>query len=222
MDAIGRGFLVNQVAKVLSLPAEEVHRELSARARQRVERSSRRSRGPADAEPASADSRRALGSDRAAQLDPAQRAMRELLEVLLNDPSHFAAVSSWLAPGAFADPQLAAVGEAVVELIETTGSCEIADLLGRFTDPSDAEFVLALQTQGQGKDNYAAQVAGAIQCLERSRQRDEARRAAQEAPDVNEQLRVVGQARRQLAGFLGSGPLVHATRNEEPRGSDSL
>ena len=79
MDAIGRGFLVNQVAKVLSLPAEEVHRELSRRARQRVERSSRMPRGPVDAEPASVQSRRASGGDRTVRLDPAQRALRELL-----------------------------------------------------------------------------------------------------------------------------------------------
>ena len=221
MDTIGRGFLVNQVAKVLSLPAEEVHRELSRRSRQRVARSSRMSRAPADDEPSPAGPRRVPGADQTARPDPAQRALRELLEVLVNDPSHYATVSSWLRPEAFADPQLAAVGDAVLDLIETTGSCEIAALLGRFTDPSDAECVLDLHTQGQQKGNYAAQVEGAIRYLERSQQRDEARQAAKQASDVDEQLRVVGQSRRRSAGFLGSGPLVHAMRNEDSRDRDS-
>ena len=223
-DGIGLGILANHVAAVLNIPPDEAYRELIRRVerlRQRMERSSRVTRGPADTASVPDPPRVASEAGSTGRPDPAQRALRELLEVLVNDPSHFETVSSWLRPEAFADPQLAAVSDAVLNLVETTGFCEIAALLGRFTDPSDAECVLDLQTQGQQKGNYAAQVAGAIRCMERSQQRDEARQAAKQASDVDEQLRVVGQSRRRSAGFLGSGPLVHAMRNEDPRDRDS-
>jgi hypothetical protein len=73
------------------------------------------------------------------------------------------------------------IAQAVVTLIQTTRACELTALLSCFDDPADADLIVAMQSRGEQKSNFAQRVEGAVASLQRYGARrqveDSARRA---------------------------------------------
>ncbi len=146
-DPIQRGLIVNQLGKLLGLRPEEVNRQLRI-----VARSS----------PAATDS----GSEPQTPLkrpsDPAMIAMRELLEVFVNDASFYERAAEEFDAGLIADRDLRQVADAVRELATDERPFSLVRLLARFESPELSGLITDLPAGGERRGNYEATVDGAV------------------------------------------------------------
>jgi DNA primase len=155
LDSIQLGLLVNQLSKVLSLPPGDVHQQLA--------------RGARVVAKGAAPSR-----DRQLQSPPSnseQESLRQILEVLLNEPSCYADVADVLDPSAIEDPALAAVAKALISIFDSAGpdGFRLNDLIGKLELPSFAALVTDLQIRGEHRGGYEQAIQGAVECLRSSR-----------------------------------------------------
>lgn len=153
LDAMQTGFLLNGVGKLIGLPAEEVHRRLTATLRDGRTRPS--------GLPGAEESRRP--NDRTFSAE--QEAFRQIIEVLLNEPEHFAAVGDDFDPSLIRDPGLSAVAGALVVLLRSEDEFRLVDLIGRFDSPALSALITDLAERGERQGKYGETVAGAIACL---------------------------------------------------------
>ncbi len=191
IDAIAMGMLLTQLSGMLSVPAEDLRRQLL------------RMSGPGGskaqaATPTGAEHRSAGG------LNAEQRALREIIEVLLNASDYFPAVAEHLDPARIEDPALATVA---VELIGTLTNGEpfrLDEFIGQFELPSYGGLITDLQLRGEHRGGYDAAISGALACLDsRVSSRQAARLAeairarsegADTPPDDDERLRALGMS----------------------------
>ena len=99
--------------------------------------------------------------------------MRQIVEVLLNQPEHYPAVRSILEPGAIGDAGLARVAEELTAMLETHEPFRVDELIGRLQSVELAGLITDLQASGERRSGYGAVIEGAIDCLdafERSKQ----------------------------------------------------
>ena len=181
IDPIAQGLLVNQLSKVLSLPAEDLHRQLQQMQR-RSHASPRTGRATSEA-------------DGAPQLRSAeQQAWRQMIEVLLNAPQRWAAVADRFDPEEIRDEALAAVARAFVERIEAGGSEEfrLDELIGRFGSPEYGRVITDLQARGEARGEYEATLQGALRCISSAQQ---SRKATQLAEEIRGSRRASGKDR---------------------------
>jgi len=150
VDAIQKGLIANQVAKLLDLPGEEVHRLLGGR---------RHSPGRGG-DPVPRPQEPPCGGPTAEQA-----ALTWMLEVLLNEPGLYGTVREVFDPQRFADPGLRRIASGVVALAERLGEFTLAELLSHFTDPADAQRITELHIRGTERANWDATLAGAAACL---------------------------------------------------------
>ncbi|MBN2563784.1 MAG: DNA primase [Phycisphaerae bacterium] len=156
-EPIQRGLILNQVGKLLGLSSEEVHRQLRI-----VARRSGPVRGVDDGGPR---------SERAPVTpDAACAAMRELLGVLLNEPSYYASIATEFDPGLIPDRATREIAQAVVETAQEDPDFTLPALISRFESVETAKRIVALQTAAETRGNVAATVEGAVQCLQRLRE----------------------------------------------------
>ena len=113
--------------------------------------------------------------------DRVAAATRQVLEVLLCEPSYFVSVADHFDPQALGDDDLRAVGHAVVRLCDQYGRFELTDLLGQFDDPRFGRLVTDLAEAGERRGNHGATIEGAVECLQRCRKGREAAQAARAA-----------------------------------------
>lgn len=201
IDPIQTGLLITQLSQIVSLPAEDLL--------QQVLRMSRRSRS----------STAVMGAARQAQPEATvpqkgsnsqQEALRQIVEVLLNEPAYYAHVASWLKPERVWDPALSAVVAEMVTVLNSGRRLQLAELIGRFESPDFGQLITDLQDRGERRGQYAMVIEGAMACLdsfERSRHvaalADDIRRSRQQAgdqqapADEDERLRELGDAARQ-------------------------
>ncbi len=162
VDAIQRGLLVNQVARLLKTDPQEVH-SLVARLR------SKRGRGvpgqvtlPKAAPPTGEE----------------QTAWRHVLEVLLNKPGALGAVGSLPDAEQIVDQRDRRIAKIVFERAEKLAEFGIADVLAGCQEPGDAERVAQLAQRGTG-GNHEAKLRLAcerIRRADRARQLDKSKR----------------------------------------------
>jgi len=140
---IQRGLILNQVGKLLGLPSEDVYRQLRSLARRnRVARHA----GEAPTEGARIRDARAA-------------ATRELLEVLLNEPTYYASIAGEFHPAYLRDPTLVHIGRALVELLgdtPTDTSTEGTSAEGTSTEGTSAE---GTSTEGTSTEGTSAEGA---------------------------------------------------------------
>ena len=188
-DAIQRGLLANQIGKLLGLSSEEVHRHLGSMARRKAAPNE-----PTPTEEATAASRSASSA-----------AMRDLLEVLLNEPGYFESVKTQYCPAFLGDRIDREIGEAALSVFEETGGLSVGALLARFEEVESARRIVDLQIAGEERGNFAARVEGAVATLQKIRQRDrmESLVAAsrREETESSSSLRAVGEMARGLHHF---------------------
>ncbi len=166
IDPIQMGLLVNQLGKILTLPPEDVHSRLQAMVKESARRAAGKSAGSVSTDPAAAERK----------MDVEQRALRQILEVLLNEPHRYPDVADRFQPAALHDPALAAVAKAFIETIDAGEAFHLGNLIRRFELPAFATLITDLQTSGERRSGYDAVVAGALQCLSSA---GHARRTAQ-------------------------------------------
>jgi DNA primase len=151
LDPIQMGFLVNQLSKVLSLPAEGLHRELTGWARKNSASSKQTQVQVGDAE---------HGHSHAEQ-----EAYRQLIEMLLNEPQRYAEIEDILVPSSIHDPALSEVAQELVSLLRANPVFELSDLIRRFESPAFGQLITDLQIRGQQRGDYSADIDGARQRL---------------------------------------------------------
>jgi DNA primase len=152
-DPIQRGLIVNQVGKLLGLASEEVNRQLRVLSRAAA---SPPRQTASTVKPVSASTR-----------DAAEAAMKELIEVLLNEPSFFAEIAPVFEPSLCTDETLRQIAQAIVELHEEESGIDLVRLISRFESVEVSSQITDLQASGEKRGNYQATVAGATHRLMR-------------------------------------------------------
>jgi len=135
------------------------------------------------------------GTDGAQRLQSAeQRAWREMIEVLLNEPQLYAAVADRFAPEGIRAEALAAVARAFVEMVEAGGSegFRLDELIGRFGTPEYGRRIIDLQARGEARGKFEATLSGALHCISSAQQ---SRKAAQLAEAIRGSRRASGESR---------------------------
>lgn len=156
-DALQRGMWAVRVAKMLGLEVQEVHRTL-----QRMRGGTRRSQGPgARGEGTTEDE---TGQKR--QRDAEQAALRQIVEVLLNEPAYYEVAREALKIEAMADADLAQVARILQQLCESGMPWELTDLLAQLPEARFGQLVTDLQMAGQRRGQLDRTLDGAIQCLQ--------------------------------------------------------
>lgn len=160
VDPIQKGLLVNQLAKVLAMPAEDLHRQL--------DRLTRRARRPWLAPTGAASRGGAEQSAGGASGLPNARqdALRQVVEVLLNDPSEYRATIGWFDPAAIRDEAVACVARTLTEVLASEEPFRLDEFIGRFESETFARLIIDLQTRGEKRGQYPEVIDGARECIE--------------------------------------------------------
>lgn len=178
IDPIQVGLLLNQLGKILSLPPEELHRQIKARTKTRTGRPTTASSGNSASDN---DGRSGRAEVTAGPPNAEQRAYREILEVLLNAPGHYPAVAPVMDPARVENPELAAIMRELKAILEACLPLRLDELIGRFESPDYACLITDLQLQGERRGGYRRTIEGAVNCLMAYPQ---VRRAAQCAREI--------------------------------------
>ena len=135
VDAIQRGVIIHQVARLLALPAQEVAGLFSRRPARRGPPSANRPSGTADAE---------------------QLALVSILEILVCEPCLLADVSEALRPDRFEDPAYRHIAEVFLDLADRLGDFEVSELIAALESPDEARLVTDMVFRGDQRGNHAA------------------------------------------------------------------
>lgn len=166
VDPIQKGLLLSQLSKVLSIPAEELYRRV-----QRMSKQSGARLAPGQGTGFSAG--QSVEKDRRAS-NAAQLALRQIVEVLLNDPDHYPDVKEIFDPAIIEDAALAEVAGHLVEILESEQPFRLDELIGRFESEQFGRLITDLQFQGERRGQFETVIDGAIGCLDNWRQWREA------------------------------------------------
>jgi DNA primase len=158
IDPIQRGLLVNQLSKILSVPGEDLHRQL-ARLTRRAGRGTMFARGAGGGLSPGVTSR-------AAQPNARQEALRQVVEVLLNDGAQYPAVASWFDPDQIREPDLATVARALVAILQSGNLFRLDEFIGQFASEGFGRLITDLQIRGEQRGRYAEVIEGARCCIE--------------------------------------------------------
>lgn len=165
IDPIQKGLLVNELSKILTLPAEDLHRQLEHLAQRSESRHGEAQ--PSRSAETEEESFVAVGAE--------QRALQQVVEVLLNEPAWFSSVDSVFEPTAIRDRKIAQIAVDLINMLRSGDPFEISELIGRFESPEFGRIITDLQARGEQRGKYAAVIEGAIPCLQSCQQ---ARRTA--------------------------------------------
>jgi len=157
IDQIQIGLLLNQVSKILSLPGVELHRQL-----RRMMRPSGSRVSPSSATTAAVPGNTTVERGASAE----QEALRQMVEVLLNEPAHYRTAGAHLDPSAIREPALSSVAAELVGMLESGEPFRLDELIGRFESAGYGRLITDLQVRGERRGGYAAVIEGAIACME--------------------------------------------------------
>jgi len=160
IDPIQKGLLVNQLSKVLSLPAEDLHRQL----RRMAKRTSRLR--PASSPAESGPNAGAAATTPAPKPSAEQQALRQMVAVLLNDPQRYPAVAGRFDPSLIRDDSLATVARELVAMLTAREPFRLDVFIGRFESPELARLITDLQVEGERRGAGAEVLEGALACLD--------------------------------------------------------
>jgi DNA primase len=175
LDALQRGVVVHQLARLLAIPSEEVGRMLRATERPAAE-PKKGNRGHISSGTA------ASGPCAARPQDAEEAGARDILIVAICEPGMYPRGSDLLRPERFADHQLRRVASEVLLLIEQWGTFSVAELLERLHDPAAAACVVNLLDEGRAAGQLGER-------LEVARRRLEGMATASRSRKVHEELR---------------------------------
>ncbi len=159
LSPIETGLIVNKVAGIVGVDGNQIGRELTKRIA-RVQNATR----------ADAAQHTARSLDLGAGL--VARAQREVLEVLLNDPSLFETSREALSADVFTVPALRQVATVLFEALEADPQASLRTVLSRVESEHLANLIVTLQAEGENKRNFESRLKDALIVIDRHRIRD--------------------------------------------------
>ncbi len=152
------GLRVNQISRIIGLDSNQINAELA--------RHLRRARNAAGYE---------RGNQKPAVVDYGHGAFagaqREVLEVLLNEPSLYETVRQKIAAEVFDVPILRQIGEIVFETLEDESEVSLRQFLARTESVRLGNCLMELAQAGQEKGNFEWRLAKALESIERHQAR---------------------------------------------------
>jgi len=158
LSPIEKGLIVNNLARVMSLDAKEIHNELNRRANRARTASSYS--GEADEAHTPLD----LGEGLSAN------AQREIIEVLLAHPSMFDDVKDKISPANFDIPALQQIAQAIFQTLGEQPRAALSVMCSAVEDPRIAGIMTTLEHDGSQKGNYTKRLTDALAALEHTEQ----------------------------------------------------
>jgi DNA primase len=158
LSPIERGLIVNNLSRIMSLDAREIHNELNRRTSRARTASSYTGRAGDSQAPLD------LGEGLAAN------AQREILEVLLAHPSMFDDVKDKLTPENFDVPVLRLVAQAVFGALFEHPRAPLPVICSAVEDTRIAGLMTSLEHEGSEKGNFSKRLADALTVLEQGEQ----------------------------------------------------
>jgi DNA primase len=157
IDPIQKGLLLGQLSKILSIPAEDLYRRVDRMVRRDKERLSNSSVTVGTIPKISS-------SPLAARMD--QVALRQIVEVLLNEPGLYKRVVSVFDPAAIEDKHLSVVAQELKTMLEADEPFRMDELIGRFDEPAYGGLITDLQMRGERRGgDYKETIEAAGKCL---------------------------------------------------------
>ena len=159
MDGIARGFLLNHVAQLISIPTDEVGRMVRGLDR----------RG---GRPNAGKTQPVLRQGSGRILNGRSRAHREILEVLLNQPQFFPAVAEVMPDPTeeISEPVLLGAADIIWNFYRENPEGNLAQLLARCQSPEMAVVITDLAAAGEERENYINTLNGALENIKRLRE----------------------------------------------------
>jgi len=158
LPAIERGLVVNRLSTIIPLDGKQINAELS----RKIAALTR-------------TGRRDLENKKVPALDLGQglaaAAQREILEVLLNQPSFFEFVKQKITPAAFDVPILAKTANVLFETLSSDPDASLKQVLAKAEDVSLGSCIVELAQVGAGKGNFESRLTGALDVIQRLQQR---------------------------------------------------
>lgn len=175
IDPIRRGLILNHVAKLVHITADQAHQQLQ-RATRRLTRRSRTTRDANDSSYAASEGERLSRGDSAdmqtkgtAAYSAADTlsavAAREVLEVVLNRPDLWVDLDGQVGPDDFPPGPLRSLGHAIWALAELNDQFTVADVLDRCEDVQLASMAANLHEAGHRRQNFEVTLRDAVQAL---------------------------------------------------------
>jgi DNA primase len=158
LSPIEKGLIVNNLARVMSLDAKEIHNELNRRA-SRV-RTASSYLGAADEAHTPLD----LGEGLSAN------AQREIIEVLLAHPSMFDDIKDKISPANFDIPALQQIAQAIFQTLAEQPRASVSVMCSAVEDTRIAGLMTTLEHEGAEKGNFTRRLADALAALEHTEQ----------------------------------------------------
>jgi DNA primase len=218
LDPIQRGLIINDIARTVSVPAEEIQRLLARSGQRRP--ASATAGGPG------------FGRERSRPVagDAEQAALTTILENLLIEPGLWSEACTVFEPQRFADERLRLLGERVRDHASRPDGLNVGTLVSSIESTEEASLLTDLMFRGERRAGHAESLRGAVSRLE---QVAAARRARSLARDLrpteptgsdaeDDALRELGETHAHLAGggqFL-SRRVADDIRRERENGSN--
>jgi DNA primase len=152
VPALECGLRINQVAKIMGLDSRQINKDISDRIK-RLARSSSRS----------TDIKSVQNMDFGSGLYAA--AQREIMEVLLNEPSLVS--QHQITMDIFTVPVLQQIAEVVFGMIENDGNISLRTILAAAASVELSNCIIELAQSGEVKGNYEIRLAKAMEVIER-------------------------------------------------------
>jgi DNA primase len=151
---IDLGLRVNQISKIIGLDSRQINAELNNRLR-RAQRASRYENGSENVPGVD------YGQGRSAA------AQREVLEVLLNEPTLYETVKQKITAGVFDVPILGQVAAILFETLDGDINAPLTEILARTESVELGNCIMELAAAGQKKGHFESNLAGALGAIER-------------------------------------------------------
>ena len=175
VPALDCGLRVNQIAGIVGLDSDQINAEIN--------RLIRRAQNAANYE---------RGGQQAQRLDYGRGAVavaqREVLEVLLNEPSLFESVRQKITVEVFDEPILRQIGEILFETLELDSEAQLRQVLAGTESVQLGNCLMELAQAGHLKGNYKWRLNKALDAIERH-QAQKRKSTIESAEDKSEYLR---------------------------------
>lgn len=155
VDAIDRGLVVNQIAKLVSIDTAGVHALLQQATRRGVS-------GSVPHTPVEAGDAANTGRT----VDAEQAGLTRMLEVLLNEPGLFESCQGLFEPDRFDDVRDRRIAELVKRLAESCGEFALSEVMAGCEDPATGARAAELAHRGERRGNYERTLLVARSMLE--------------------------------------------------------
>ncbi len=189
MDSVSRTVIISRLSELLKIPSSRIEEEISKIQRQRA-----RSRQDEPAQ--TAPSEQAVPGEAPMLL---RQARREVLEVLLAEPSLYAQAAETMQVADFQpEPGLGEIAEVLLGVLAQGMTPEPALLFGRIESPQTAALLSELQAVGLQKGDPVKRLSNAADVIEQHRHKEETEKMKDipqedDSDYLRKKLRIVAQ-----------------------------